>query len=248
MMITKFKIFEQSNTFSGCQIIYYYDLDSDSKKYPFNILKQDELIVIPLYDDSRNLLLKRFKIHNIKYKEFKYNHGYIINTKDEYLLKHDYTPIPNFTSFDNITKKELEIIISHLDTRNREWEYSTDEAIDTVLWRLKTKFPIGFKNIPDTITLYRYISMLDKRNLKKKDFGIHFTTDKKWINDDFIDSIMANKDGFILEITTNKENIDITQTIMANLEYPNESEITLKPNSKCDIINIEKYKSTGIWT
>ena len=96
-------------------------------------------------------------------------------------------------------------------------------------------FPVGFRNIPDKIKLYRLITNCrDKKDINLTTIGIHFVADKKLLNEEFVSLIdtISYKDVlakyFIVTIETSWNNIDVDKTLAYNIWYPDEHEFTLK--------------------
>lgn len=202
--------------------------------------KNNEICILPLDNSARKYILNVFRKNNLKYRTEDYHGGYLTDKLNDVYFKEKKERVFNFDSFDKIKKSDLEEILENIQTVNPMYEY--DECINIVYEKLNSDYPNGYKNIPSTITLYRYIGLENINDLNKNEVGVHFTNNIKYIDDDFIESIRASRNnGYILEITTSSENINIYETIMHNLEYPNENEITLNKNSKLEIVNIQKY-------
>jgi len=145
-----------------------------------------------------------------------------------------------FKSFSEITKKDIKNIV--LSLNDLEPGLDVDDCVDGCYWRLKNDYPDGLKNIPDVLRLFRYLEVKYERRINKENLGVSYVADKNVITPEFIHSIFAQGNhGFIVEVETTKDQIDINGTIIANAEYPDECEITLKENAKLKIINIEKY-------
>ena len=145
-----------------------------------------------------------------------------------------------FNSFNEITKKDIKDIV--LTLTDLEPGLDADDCVDGCYWRLKNNYPYGLKNIPNILRLFRYLEVKHEYKINKENLGISYVADKKLITPDFINSIFAKGYyGFIVEVETTKDQIDINGTIESNAEYPDECEITLKENAKLKIINIEKY-------
>jgi len=217
----------------------------DEKKWncPYlKMMKPDDVVVTGLYliDGISDILEIKLKLRNIKYKKVEYNDSFIINKKDlEPLSKLENHRVNKFS---DITKEDLKRIIVDLFA-NFQGSWRAEETLDNCYKKLSLNYPMGFKNIPNIIRLFRYLEVQEESKIRTEYLGIHFVPDKKNINDDFLDSIWVhNKDGYIVEIETTKNQIDVKETIVNNLYYPDENEITLKEKAKYKIIKIEKYK------
>jgi len=231
-------------------IFHSYD---DEKKWncPYlKMMKPDDVVITGLYlidGGGGDILEMKLKLRNIKYKKVEYNDGFIINKKDLELL----SKLENHrvNKFSDITKEDLKRIIVDLFA-NFQGSWKSEETLDNCYKKLSLNYPVGFKNIPDVIRLFRYLEVDEESKIRTEHLGIHFVSNKKDINDDFLDSIwVGDKDGYIVEIETTKNQIDVKETIENNLYYPDEHEITLKENAKYKIIKVWKYqgkKSIGL--
>lgn len=169
----------------------------------------------------------------------------------ENFIKKEFSNHPKliFNSFD-ITKKDIKKVIMSMDVSFDEG-YTITKTIDDLWWKININYPLGFKNIPQTIKLFRYLEVSDEKKIRTQYpqyLGVHFVNNKEYINSDFLALIFAVGNGFIVEIETTKNQIDIYKTIENNLHYPNENEITLKEDAKIKILNIEKYKGEKVFS
>jgi hypothetical protein len=120
------------------------------------------------------------------------------------------------------------------------------EILDRLHEFCETDFPYGIKNIPETVTLYRLLNVDNEESINKDKLGLHYVGDKDMFDDyDFVESFMhrygeKTKKWFVVKIETEKENIDLGQTLGNRAEYPNEFEISLKDDNNLKIIEIEE--------
>jgi hypothetical protein len=94
-----------------------------------------------------------------------------------------------------------------------------------------------YKNMPNPVILYRAIGVKNKKMIKTDNLGEHYTPYKWNINTDTLLSIgYENWDEgtkpYVMEVSVPLSEIDIPQTIIQNLSFPNEHEINLKKGGK----------------
>jgi hypothetical protein len=226
----------------GFTIYSYSDVKKNWGKY-LNRLKNDEVLIFTNGRENAGILRTKFKLNKIKYRKFDYfEYDFIIKKSDVPILlkepkKH------TVKSFGNITKLDLEKIMATL-TDSSQVGWTAEQSIQNCLDKTELNYPIGFKNIPSQLHLFRYLDVEDESKIKQHQFGVHYVTRKGDIDHDFLNSIMANEDhnGFIVEIETTKDQIDVNETIINNLYFPDENEITLKEDGKYNVIGIEKFE------
>jgi hypothetical protein len=228
---------------NGFSVIFYDEVQKHwgNSNNEIKNIKPDEVFVYVWDKHTFGILKGKMKSNKVKYNDTisqtKYN--FIIKEKDvDILFSEPEKPI--FNSF-NITKKDIQrVLIAMKDGFDNSWT-STDST-DNCWWKVNHDYPNGFKNIPETIKLFRYLEVSDESKIRVQNLGVHYVTNKECIDSNFLDSIFGVGDGFIVEIETTKDQIDIYETIENNLYYPDENEITLKEDAKIKIVNIEKYK------
>lgn len=236
----------ESKKYNGFDVYSYNELKRRNPEDIKNV-KPDEVLIFTFDRESAGILRTKFKLNKIKFRHFGYfEYDYLIKQSDVKLL----TKKPKrhiIKSFDGITKLDLEKKMATL-VNSFQPSWTVEETIQNCLRKTKIKYPDGFKNIPNQIHLFRYLLVKDESEIKKHQLGIHYVTDKDIIDYEFLDSINAMpvnempQKGFIVEIETTKDQIDIDGTIESNLYFPDENEITLKDNSKYKIVNIERFE------
>lgn len=231
----------------GLFVVYSYDevQKNWSNSVGLKNMKPDEVLVFTHDRESSGILRTKFKLNNIKFRRADYfEYDFIIKSDDVKLLttrqkKH------KVNSFNDITKTNLQKIVAGLDNKlTTQVGWDIEDSIDNIMDKSKRNYPIGFKNIPPTINLFRYLDAEDESEIKKHQLGVHYVTRKTDITHEFLDSINAMPDhnGFIVEIETSKSQIDVNETIVNNLLFPDENEITLKGNANYKVINVEKFE------
>jgi len=154
----------------------------------------------------------------------------------------------------NFTQKDLNLLLFKMKEKsainNAEiFNIEKDEAIRL----LKTNFSIdkngkvlGYENFPEEISLFRLVRIDNKKNIDKNYFGTHWTTTKEILYDtNFLDSIdivfYSTEELYIINGTFKKDQIDIRETIMNNIDWENENEISIKKNQNPIKYKIYKY-------
>lgn len=103
-----------------------------------------------------------------------------------------------------------------------------------------------WRNFPNPVKLYRVIGVKDKKLIKKDELGEHWTPYEWNLDGDMLMSIGYElwddeAEPFVIEALVPLSEIDIIQTIIQNLSFPNEHEINLKNKGK-NIKFVKSYK------
>ena len=104
----------------------------------------------------------------------------------------------------------------------------------------------GLNELPDTIKLYRVVFLNDRNDLNIKELGSHYVLDQNQLEGVHYQQAHngANGEPFILTVKASKNMIDYHNTIIYNMKYPNEGEVTLKnKGAGANLINIEPFTS-----
>lgn len=128
-------------------------------------------------------------------------------------------------------KNDIDLVVSRHDEFD---EYQADNAKTTLL---------NLQNIlsnKNNIKLYRVLSINDIQDINIDDIGKHYTLSLDNLDEVtlFDIGIDITKKLYYVEIITSIDNIDIDETITANINYPFEQEIYLKDSSNIKILNI----------
>ena len=96
-------------------------------------------------------------------------------------------------------------------------------------------------NLPETIKLFRILSVDDVNDINKDELGSHYSTSKKDLmsSHSYVSEFGENK--YLVSVEVPKKLIDVQSTLENRILYPNELEITLKNKGKgAKILNIKK--------
>jgi hypothetical protein len=148
--------------------------------------------------------------------------------------------------FEKFTKKEISDLHNYAENFVDEHNhgFGNEEGLKEMLWGfIDSKFPYGLQSIPNTVTLYRILSVNNVDEINKRNLGKSYVGTKKLFNEEFFDSIgiQRNKRMFIVTVETDSKNIDLYETINSKMEYPEEYEYSLKNWENLKIINIEEF-------
>lgn len=99
------------------------------------------------------------------------------------------------------------------------------------------------KNLPDEIILYRIVVADSKSDINLEQVGSHYSMDKNSLLDSHSYVTGYGENYFLLKVKASKKLIDKNETILNNILYPNEKEITLKNKGRgIEVISIKKIK------
>lgn len=92
----------------------------------------------------------------------------------------------------------------------------------------------GLKKLPNIITLYRIVFIESLDDLNTQELGSHYVLDKDDLESSHYSSPHdgANGNPFMISVKAQKNMIDFNTTITNNIQYPHETEITLKNNGE----------------
>ena len=96
-------------------------------------------------------------------------------------------------------------------------------------------------NLPETIKLFRILSVDNVNDINKDELGSHYSTSKKDLmsSHSYVSEFGENK--YLVSVEVPKKLIDVQSTLENRILYPNELEITLKNKGKgIKILNIKK--------
>ena len=121
---------------------------------------------------------------------------------------------------------------------------SEEEAFKDLKDRIKF-----YKQMPNPSIMYRVVGVKDKKMIDIDNVGKHVTPYKWAINNEMLHMI-GSEDWddevipYIMELSVPLSEIDIIQTIIQNLSFPNEHEVNLKNNGR-GVKFIKAYKLDG---
>ena len=140
------------------------------------------------------------------------------------------TSINEFKDFTSKQRYKEEYISYHGDTEgfDYKWNNLMNKNFDDG----------GLVNIPEYVELSRLINIVGELKINKNLHWIRTSDeylfyDRDWL---FLSDVKIDDNTKILRIKTHKSNINIEQTIIQNLTFDYEKEITLKD------INLENYE------
>jgi hypothetical protein len=122
--------------------------------------------------------------------------------------------------------------------------YDDSEMSQELLNNLK----YTLKRLPSTVTLYRVVFLKSKEDLNQMELGSHYVLDKNDLDGSHYSGSKygANGSPFILQVKVSKNDIDYNTTIITNMKYPHEKEITLKNKGQnAKLINISPFQSNN---
>lgn len=99
------------------------------------------------------------------------------------------------------------------------------------------------KSLPDKIKLYRILvlSSIDEINLDKP--GSNYSLNSRQLEESYNILTGYGTEYFMLTVLADRELVDIDETIVNNILYPNEEEITLKHKGKGPkVVKIKKIR------
>ena len=133
-----------------------------------------------------------------------------------------------------------EQIYKYMD--EQQVDYEREEEIFNSIEALK-EFLSG-KTLNDKVTLYRVLNTYSEEEIRKDRLGEHYTTSLNNIDSLFLYDIGLNPsmNMYSVEVKASVSDINFNKTIVSNIDYPFELEITLSDDSNIEIINIEPFE------
>lgn len=149
--------------------------------------------------------------------------------------------IDSIKSFNDIDNNKISEIFEFFGTEGYNDE---EEAFED--FKEKVNF---YKSMPDPVKLYRVVGVKNKKMIKTDNLGEHWTPYDWNLDGDMLMSIgyeLWDDDTkpFVIEAMVPLSEIDVMQTIVQNLNFPNEHEINLK-NKGNGAKMIKSYKLKG---
>ncbi len=139
----------------------------------------------------------------------------------------------DITSFENIDDQTIMKLVS---------EYNAIDGEKFIMELIKSPFPFGYSEIPDEIELMKIVYLKTDKDLDREKLSTHYFANPEDIENIKSQLKGAEYDGdpYLITAKTNKENINVEQTLRNNLLYQFEYETTLKSKADVRIIKIEK--------
>lgn len=148
--------------------------------------------------------------------------------------------INSIKTFNDIKDEDIPKIIDYF---GREGFNNDEDAIED----LKEKID-SYKQFPNPVTLYRVIGVKNRKSINTKNLGQHYTPYEWAIDNDMLLSIGTeywddDTKPYVIKVLAPLSEIDVWQTIIQNLAFPNEHEINLKNNGKgIKIVDVYELK------
>jgi hypothetical protein len=128
-----------------------------------------------------------------------------------------------------INRKRLKEKLKEMGFEGEDIETELESLIDYI------------DNLPDTINLYRILSVDDESDINKNKLGSHYSTSKRDLKSSHSYVSEFGEKKFLVSVKAPKTLIDVQSTLENRILYPNEQEITLKNKGKgVEIISIKK--------
>lgn len=100
-----------------------------------------------------------------------------------------------------------------------------------------------YSGLPQKLRLYRIVQVDNKEDIDLKKPGSHYSTKKKDLISNHSFAVGYGEEKYLLTIVADKSQIDVDETFSNRINYPNESEITLKNKGLgSEIVSIKKLK------
>ena len=100
-----------------------------------------------------------------------------------------------------------------------------------------------YSGLPQKLKLYRIVQVDNKEDIDLKKPGSHYSTKKKDLISNHSFAVGYGEEKYLLTIVADKSQIDVDETFSNRINYPNESEITLKNKGLgSEIVSIKKLK------
>ena len=138
--------------------------------------------------------------------------------------------------FLTLSHEDIDSIVSNNEELD---EYQAENAVEAL---------INLQNVlkqNDKLILYRILDVEDESKIDIQQLGNHFTTDSNIFYDDvtmFDIGIKNNANLFLVKLSTPIRNIDIEETVDANINYPFEKEIFLEKLDGIEILSVTKFE------
>jgi len=139
-------------------------------------------------------------------------------------------------NFINLSENDIETIISkHTELDEYQFDNSKN-ALLNLQKVLKTN---------TNLKLYRVLSVANINDINTNELGNHYTLSLDNLDDVTLFDIGINKDDklYSVEIISPINNIDVEETVDANINYPFEQEIFLKSYNNIKIITVLPFKN-----
>lgn len=174
-----------------------------------------------------------------KFKQFNEKLDYLETTKKSFIDKREEF-INNLPPINELTIDMVDNIISWMGHEGHNYY---DDAVEDLTDKIKE-----YRKFSDPVILYRVIAVKDSKHIDTNNMGEHYTPYEWAIDGDMLMSIGSDEweddwTPYILKVSVPISEIDTKQTLVQNLDFPNEHEINLKNKGKgAKLISVEKME------
>lgn len=121
---------------------------------------------------------------------------------------------------ESIDKEEM---MKHFQTMGIDKD-EAEEQLENILHHIK--------NLPDPVKLYRILMVDNEENINTEELGSHYSINKRELLSSHSYLTGSGEKYFLVTVLSPKKIIDLNQTVINNILYPNENEVTLKKKGK----------------
>lgn len=111
-------------------------------------------------------------------------------------------------------------------------EESALEELDSLVYELQA--------LKNPVKLYRIVQVYSKKDINLERPGSHYSKEKKSLIDNHCHTVGYGDKKFLITVLADKSLIDVEETLINNVLYPNENEVTLKNGGKgVEIVSVD---------
>lgn len=118
---------------------------------------------------------------------------------------------------------DKEEMMKHFQTMGIDKD-EAEEQLENILHHIK--------NLPDPVKLYRILMVDNEENINTEELGSHYSINKRELLSSHSYLTGSGEKYFLVTVLSPKKLIDLNQTVINNILYPNENEVTLKKKGK----------------
>lgn len=148
----------------------------------------------------------------------------IIKESLKFRLSESSDPFEDISSFGDIDEEKIQEIVDKVGYAGYN---SKEDATEVLIEKMKS-----WKEFSDPVRLYRILGVKNEKFIKKQELGEHWTPYKWHLNDNLLTIVSdiwdEDVEAYVIEALVPHSEIDIPQTIIQNLNFPNEEEINVK--------------------
>lgn len=130
---------------------------------------------------------------------------------------------------ESIDKEEM---MKHFQTMGIDKD-EAEEQLENIIYHVK--------NLPDPVKLYRILMVDNEEDINTEELGAHYSTNKRELLSSHSYLTGSGEKYFLVTVLSPKKLIDVNETVINNILYPNENEVTLKKKGKgVKVLSIRK--------